>query len=184
MINDSTDIVTRKIVYSYLNTLYSRMNQYDNAIKYAEIAAPYIKEVDGTDIYASHLIHWALDCNDMGYTDKSKSLFKELEEFLPLLSDNSKIYYFSQYGFLELKWENYTNAVNMLTEGINLCLKIHGDKHVWLTSMYHNLWRAYMLQQDYKNALFYLYKSKDVQIQLNGKAMQRTLDYIKECESK
>ena len=50
--------------------------------------------------------------------------------------------------------------------------------------MYHNLGRAYMLQQDYDNALLYLNKSKDLQIKLNGKAMQRTLDYIKECESK
>jgi hypothetical protein len=41
-----------------------------------------------------------------------------------------------------------------------------------------------MLQQDYDNALLYLNKSKGLQIQLNGNAMQRTLDYIKECESK
>ena len=50
--------------------------------------------------------------------------------------------------------------------------------------MYHNLGRAYMLQQDNANALLFLNKSKDLQMKLNGNAMQRTLDYINECESK
>ncbi len=184
MINDSTDVVTRKVILSYLNTLYSRMKQYNDATKYAEIVAPYIKEIDGDNVYASHLVHWALCCSDLGQIEKSDSLFKEINELFPLLTDKTKIYYYSQYGFSEIKNGNYSHAVDLLTNGVALVQNTLEENHVWLPTMYHNLGRAYMLQHDYANALFYLNKSKDLQIQLNGNAMQRTLDYIKECETK
>ena len=75
-------------------------------------------------------------------------------------------------------------AIEVLSSGIELCHIVMGGNDAWLTTMYHNLGRAYMLQQDYTNALLYLNKSKDMQIRLNGNAMQRTLDYIKECKAK
>ena len=64
MINDSTNNVTRKVLYSYLNSAYSNAQNYAEAIKYAEFAAPYIKEFDGDDVYAQHLTMWAIDCGN------------------------------------------------------------------------------------------------------------------------
>ena len=50
-----------------------------------------------------------------------------------------------------------------------------------LANIYHNLGRAIMLVRNYKDALIYLNKSKDLQMKLYGEATSRTIDYIKEC---
>ncbi len=184
LINDSTDIVTKKVIYSHINTLCSKLKQFDEAIKYAEIAAPYIKEVDGSDTYASHLVSWALDLINVKQTEKAFLLFKEVDESLPKLSDKIKTYYYSQFGFASIGNSNYTEAITALKKGIDISIKMNGDDNMFLTTMYHNLGRAYMLLQDYDNALLYLNKSKDLQMKLNGQVMQRTIDYISECEAK
>ena len=41
-----------------------------------------------------------------------------------------------------------------------------------------------MLQGEFSKALAALNKSKVLQLELEGEVMQRTADYIKECESK
>lgn len=184
LINDSTDLVTKKIIYSNINTLCSKLKRFDEAIKYAEKAAPYIKEVDGSDAYASHLVSWALDLINAKQTERALLLFKEVDESLPKLSDRTKTYYYSQYGFASIGNSNYTEAIKALKKGIEISIETNGDDNIFLTTMFHNLGRAYMLQQDYDNALLYLNKSKALQMKMNGKIMQRTLDYIKECESK
>ena len=184
MINDSTNNVTRKVLYSYLNTAYSNAQNYAEAIKYAEIAAPYIKEIDGNDVYAKHLTMWAIDCGNAHQYQEAQRLFEEAKGLFSIVSDNTKVTYYSQYGFYLIKTNEIPRATDVLKNGIKLCVESLGEDYALLTTMYHNLGRAYMLQQDYANALLYLNKSKDLQIKLNGKAMQRTLDYIKECESK
>jgi tetratricopeptide (TPR) repeat protein len=184
MINDSTNNVTRKVLYSYLNTAYSNAQNYAEAIKYAEIAAPYIKEIDGNDVYAKHLTMWAIDCGNAHQYQEAQRLFEEAKGLFSIVSDNTKVTYYSEYGFYLIKTNEIPRATDVLKNGIKLCVESLGEDYALLTTMYHNLGRAYMLQQDYANALLYLNKSKDLQIKLNGKAMQRTLDYIKECESK
>ena len=184
MINDSTNNVTRKVIYSYLNTAYSHLNNLSEAVEYAERVAPLIKEIDGDDLYASHLISWAVDLIKANQTDRALELFKEVNLLLPIISDKTKIYYYSQYGFASIGLTNYHEAIESLKSGIALSIRIDGVDNIWLTTMYHNLGRAYMLQQDNANALLFLNKSKDLQMKLNGKAMQRTLDYIKECDLK
>ena len=184
MINDSTNNVTRKVIYSYLNTAYSHIQDYNEAIKYAEIVAPLIMEIDGADLYASHLISWALDLIKDNQPDRAYKLFNKVKNSLPELSDKTKVYFYSQYGFASIGFSNYAEAIESLEDGVKLSIMVDGPNNKFLTPMYHNLGRAYMLQHDYANALLYLNKSKDLQIKLNGNAMQRTLDYIKECESK
>lgn len=184
MINDSTNNVTRKVLYSYLNSAYSNAQNYAEAIKYAELTAPYLKEIDGNDVYAKHLTMWAIDCSNAQQFNKAQMLFEETKDLFSVVSDSTKVVYYSQYGFYLIKTNDSSKAIDVLEDGIKLCLKNIGNEFALLTTMYHNLGRAYMLEQDYARALLYLNKSKDLQIKLNGYAMQRTLDYIKECESK
>ena len=99
-------------------------------------------------------------------------------------TNKTKIFYYAQSGFAEIKLGNYKEAINLLEIGISLVINEQGANSPNLIMMYHNLGRANMLQHDYTNALLYLNKSKDLQIQKDGQTMQRTLDYIKECESK
>lgn len=184
LINDSTNSLTRKILYYDIYSLYSQMQKYEDAVRYAELSAPYIKEIDGIDTYAKHLTMWALDCSKINHSSEAQSLFAKAKELFPTLSDKSKVTYYSQFGFYLIKTNASFKAIEILKNGIKLCVETLGENYALLTTMYHNLGRAYMLQQDLANALLYLNKSKDLQVQLNGYAMQRTLDYIKECESK
>ncbi len=50
-----------------------------------------------------------------------------------------------------------------------------------LAEIYHNLGRSIMMIRNYKDALIYLNKSKDLQMKLYGEATIRTIDYINEC---
>lgn len=183
-INDSTDNLTRTLILRDIMYLYSGMEQYEEAVKYAEMVAPYIKEIDANDMYASHLITWGTYLIIINQKEKVSSLFNEAKNLLPRLSNKTKIFYYSQSGFAEIKLGNYKEAINLLEIGISLVINEQGANSPYLIMMYHNLGRANMLQHDYTNALLYLNKSKDLQIQKDGQAMQRTLDYIKECESK
>ena len=157
------------------------MQKTEDAVRYAELSAPYIKEIDGNDTYAIHLTMWAIDCWNSSHSSEAQRLFEEAKGLFPTLSDKTKVTYYSQYGFYLIKSNKSSEAIDVLNNGIKLCVESQGDYYSLLTTMYHNLGRAYMLQQDYANALLYLNKSKDLQIKLNGKAMQRTLDYIKDC---
>ena len=181
LINDSTNSLTRKILYYDIYSLYSKMQKTEDAVRYAELSAPYIKEIDGNDTYAIHLTMWAIDCWNSSHSSEAQRLFEEAKGLFPTLSDKTKVTYYSQYGFYLIKSNKSSEAIDVLNNGIKLCVESQGDYYSLLTTMYHNLGRAYMLQQDYANALLYLNKSKDLQIKLNGKAMQRTLDYIKDC---
>lgn len=184
LINDSTNSLTRKIIYYDIYSLFSKMQNNEEAVRYAELSAPYIKEIDGVDTYAKHLTMWALDCSNINDYSEAQRLFEEAEELLPTLSDKSKVTYYSQFGFYLIKTNASSKAIDVLKNGIKLCIETLGENYALLTTMYHNLGRAYMLLHDLDNALLYLNRSKDLQIQLNGEAMQRTLDYIKECEAK
>ena len=53
-----------------------------------------------------------------------------------------------------------------------------------LANIYHNLGRAYMLDNSKSEALKYLNKSKDLQIQIWGEVFEKTRLYIEECMSK
>lgn len=184
MIDDITTSLTLKSLYYDMYSLCSKMQKYDEAVKYAELTAPYLKEIDGNDAYVKHLTMWAIDCSNAQQFNKAQMLFEETKGLFSIISDSTKIVYYSQYGFYLIKTNNSSKAIDVLEDGIKLCLKDIGNEFALLTTMYHNLGRAYMLEQDYARALLYLNKSKDLQIKLNGYAMQRTLDYIKECESK
>jgi hypothetical protein len=83
-----------------------------------------------------------------------------------------------------LKSGKLERAISTIDKGIKLTINEKGEKCIELTTLYHNLGRAYMLKGDYSSALSALNKSKYLQLELEGEVMQRTADYIKECESK
>ena len=90
----------------------------------------------------------------------------------------------SQLGFVYIKIGQYDISISNINKGIELAIKETGKKAPILETLYHNLGRAYMLKEDYHNALSALNKSKSLQMELEGEVSQRTADYIKECESK
>ncbi len=175
---------TREFIYENIMSLQGVLNNYKEAVSYAEKTATYKKILKDNDNYARHLIQWAVYCHKNGDKEKYEELFSEINKLMPYLSKETKAAYYSNKGYIYIGEKDYTESIKILREGISMVVDELGKSNKWLETMYHNLGRAYMLNQDYKNALLYLNKSKDLQIQLNGHAMQRTLDYLKECEAK
>lgn len=182
--NVYSDSLTRKFIYEEMGSLYSKLQQYDKAVNYWELVTPYIKALEDSSKFALHLVRYSIDLIEYGQKEKADTLLKIAQELSSHLPNQTKIICASQIGFAELKLGEYSKTIDLLNQAITLTIQEFGVNNKWLQTMYHNLGRAYMLQKDYSNALSWLNKSKDLQIQLNGSAMQRTLDYIKECEAK
>lgn len=178
------DSQTKQTVFEYLMYLNERLGNPQEAIRYAELAEPFIIDMHDDLYYLRHLVSWATDCINVNDAVKANKLIERAEPLLEKCSNEINIGTYSNMGFVYLKLEKLEKAIAVIDKGIALAIKEKGEKCIELATLYHNLGRAYMLQHDDTNALLYLNKSKDLQIQMNGQAMQRTLDYIKECESK
>ena len=62
--------------------------------------------------------------------------------------------------------------------------RLKTDNPPTLANIFHNLGRSVMLGGDKSEALKYLNKSKDLQINVYGEGSERTLQYINECNAK
>ena len=175
---------TKSILYENLMFANARMDNHQESIKYAELLEPLIKNMNNDDYYLSLLYIWASECINADNYDKAKDLVDKCELLIGSVSNDIKIVALSQMGFVYLKLNMFDKSIERNEEGIKLAIAEKGNKCPTLTTLYHNLGRAYMLKENYSNALSAFYKSKDLQLELEGELMQRTADYIKECESK
>ena len=179
-----TNLGTKILILERLVLISQRLGNTDEAVRYSTLLEPFMKEQDDDDYRSSFLIDWSVECANNGNMEKAEELADIVEDLLSNLSNVSKIRQYSQLGFVYIKTEKYNKSIDNINKGIKLAIQEKGDKCIELTTLYHNLGRAYMLKGDYSNALSALNKSKILQLELEGEVMQRTADYIKECESK
>lgn len=175
---------TRKTLYEYLMYLNERLENFTEAIKYAELAEPYIKRMNDNNYYLRHLMSWSVESIHANDNDKANYLLDKAAPLLEGADNDVKIQALSNMGFVYLKTERLDKAIDILNNGIDLAIKLKGEKCPELATFYHNLGRAYMLKKDKAQALSALNKSKSLQLELEGNVMQRTIDYIKECQEK
>ena len=161
-----------------------RMGKTQDANSYFRKLEPLINQMNDNDYYSRFLIDWCLECVNSDNSNKAKELAEKTTKLLDLVSYDSKIVIYSQLGFVYIKTGDYRKSIDNNNMGIDMAIRNKGDKCIELTTLYHNLGRALMLVGDYPNALNALYKSRDLQNELEGGVMQRTNDNIKECESK
>ncbi len=161
-----------------------RMGKTQDANSYFRKLEPLINQMNDNDYYSRFLIDWCLECVNSDNSNKAKELAEKTTKLLDLVSYDSKIIIYSQLGFVYIKTGDYRKSIDNNNMGIDMAIRNKGDKCIELTTLYHNLGRALMLLGDYPNALNALYKSRDLQKELEGEVMQRTNDYIEECESK
>ncbi len=179
-----TNLGTKILILERLVLISQRLGNTDEAVRYSTLLEPFMKEQNDDDYRSSFLIDWSVECANNGNMEKAEELADIVEDLLSNLSNVSKIRQYSQLGFVYIKTEKYNKSIDNINKGIKLAIQEKGDKCIELTTLYHNLGRAYMLKGDYSNALSALNKSKILQLELEGEVMQRTADYIKECESK
>ena len=175
---------TKQTIFEYLMYLNERLGNLREATKYAELAEPFIKEMHNEVYYMRHLVSWATECIHANDIEKANELMNKVELLLKHNYTDLNISTLSNMGFVYLKCDKIEKAIDAIDRGIDLAIKEKGEKCLELTTLYHNLGRSYMLKGDYTNALSALNKSKILQLELEGEVMQRTADYIKECESK
>ena len=175
---------TREFIYENIMFLHANLEEHGEAAKYAEKTAPYLKNMKDENYYVRFLVNWAIECQKANQEQKSDSIFREIESLLDEVSNETKAAVYSNRGFVLILQKKYSECINVLSKGVVFAETELGNGNILLSTMYHNMGRAYMLLEDYKTALENLNKSKNLQIQENCEAMPRTLQYIKECEGK
>ena len=179
-VNDNTRI----IILEYLVEINERLGNRQESNRYSKIIEPLILGTGDKQKYVRYLINWSSECANSGNNEKCTELVNKINELLNHISIDDKLIAYNQMAFACIKTNKYDEAIDYSTKGISLSIKEKGEESVILESLYHNLGRAYMLKGLYTEALSALNKSKELQVKHNGEVMQRTADYIKECESK
>ncbi len=179
-----TNLGTKILVLERLVLINQRLGRNNNAVLFSEKLEHLLKQENDDDKYSLFIIDWCIECVNTAEIEKAKELTERAESFLDKVSVNTKIILLSQLGFVYIKIGQYDISISNINKGIELAIKETGKKAPILETLYHNLGRAYMLKEDYHNALSALNKSKSLQMELEGEVSQRTADYIKECESK
>ena len=180
----NTNDATKQSIYETLIYLSQKTSNIEDVIQYSELLEPFILNSNNKEYYINHLMNWASNCANISYQDKALSIVDKAIPYINEVPDEVKIKTYSNIGFVYLKSEKNDKAIEYIEKGINLAKLVIGDKCADLVSLYHNLGRAYMLKGNYSQALSNLNKSKLLQMELYGEVMQRTSDYIKECEAK
>lgn len=173
---------TKRITYESIMMLNERLGNFTETIKYAEFAEPLVIKLNDYNYYLRFLVTWAADCVNANDINKANSLAMKAKFYFDKVTDDIKIISYSQIGFVYLKSDKLDDAISIIDKGIELAIRVQGVKTPLLQTLYHNLGRSYMLKGNFAKALLALNKSKDLQMELNGNVMQRTSDYIKECE--
>lgn len=86
-------------------------------------------------------------------------------------------------GVQYLNLNRYNDALLNFKDAERFCISVFENENGSHALIYHNLGRCYMQLKDYTNAHKYLVKSKEIQTQLYGKPMERTLLYLQEVEA-
>lgn len=177
----SEDICTS---YCSLIFCYAALKKYDMVQETLIAGYDYLKNASLSD-YPPHMLYRFAGNGAYGNDDYSRAISyyeKYLDSNNPkegatnyeeIVNMLSVAYIFSDYPkkaqkLLKSFIKNYEDA--MIVSNPNT-----------LANIYHNLGHSFMLERDFKNALIYLNKSKDLQIKLYGVPNSRTNDYITEC---
>ena len=170
--------------YCFLTMYLSASKEYDKVQEVLTDGFDYLREANFAD-YPPHMLYRFAGNGSYGTNDYTTAI-SYYEKYLD--SNNPKE-----------GATNYEEIVNMLS--VAYILSDYPDKAqkllksflkdsenamivsnpTILANIYHNLGRAIMLVRNYKDALIYLNKSKDLQMKLYGEATSRTIDYINEC---
>ena len=175
---------TRRNISEYLMYLYAKEDSLFEAIYFGEIAGRYIAENGDYDYLASHLIFLGGIYMKAKEYVKAQDIILRIRPILTHLTIDMNIDYFYYCGFVYSGSKEYDKAIDIYEYGIKYIIDNKGNKDKELIHIYNNLGFINKLIQDYKKALYYLNKSKELQIELNGEVMQSTMDNIKECLEK
>jgi tetratricopeptide (TPR) repeat protein len=135
-------------------------------------------------------LHWFILMNLADYYNQIKELNKAeryLKEQLSWL-DSKKIpadseergWVYNKLGIAYLNGKLYKEGSNMLIKAENILLPIYGHQSQEYATILHNKGRLAQLEGKFDEAKQYLEEAVKIQIELDGKAMDRTTQYLDE----
>lgn len=83
-----------------------------------------------------------------------------------------------------IEMEEFDKAEKELNESAQSLLSIHGENSMWYATFLHNKGSLLMKQEKYEEAKNFLLKAKELQEQIGGKAMPRTIEYLNTVQNK
>lgn len=134
--------------------------------------------------YSSILNQAAMTYELSGDSLMAEKLYKKAIDLCPV--DSIKKFFCLNYAYMANRIGVNLLFANQPDTALAYFEKVKGltdDKRFQYTLL-HNIGRANMLKGNYKTALKYLNESADMQKQTQGKVMEKTLSYIKECKDK
>lgn len=182
--NNETNDYTRSVIYEDIMWLYKKLGNNLDAIKYGEKAEPYMSKLGDNAHFLNHLVNLAVICVDANEFSKANEIVTKAKPFIEQVPVDSKLSTYSNLGYIYIKSNKPDEAVEILLIGVDMAVKENKENTSVSGMLYHNLGKAYMLKADFKKALSALYKSRDIQKEVDGTVSSKTTDYIKECESK
>ena len=171
---------TKLLIQRSLMSLYEKLGNNTDALLYANKVTPLIQNQD-VNQFAQHLTNCAVLQGRLNDFRGVQNNFQQIEKLYSQLSSETKVYYLSNKGFICLICNKTEDAVQALLQAQDIAISNFGENSYQLETIYHNLGRAYMMLSNYKQALNWLGKSRDLQLKNNGSVMERTEKYIKEC---
>lgn len=178
---EGVTIETKRIIYVKLMYLFSKLGNFHEAVKYAKLSTPLVQAQCDVDYYTQHLINYAIYLCNIDKCNSVNNILSDIEGLITKIKPETLIAVYSNEGFIYLKCGKPTKAISPLNEGIRIAKKSLTNKDQWLSILYHNLGRAYMLNSNFSEAVAYFNMSKNLQLKISGKITQRTQDYINEC---
>lgn len=172
---------TKLFIYRGLMGLNQKLGNYTEALVYAQKATPLLYQQQDLNQFAQHLTNCAVLQGRLNDFRGAQNNFQQIEKLYNQLSSETKVYYLSNKGFICLICNKTEDAVQALLQAQDIAISNFGENSYQLETIYHNLGRAYMMLSNYKQALNWLGKSRDLQLKNNGSVMERTEKYIKEC---
>lgn len=182
--NNETNDFTRSVIYEDIMWLYKKIGNNLDAIKYGEKAEPYMSKLGDNAHFLNHLVNLAVICVDANEISKANEIVIKAKPFIEQVPVDTKLSTYSNLGYIFIKSNKPDEAVEVLLVGVDMAVNENKEKTSVSGMLYHNLGKAYMLKADYKKALSALYKSRDIQKEVDKTVSSKTTDYIKECESK
>ena len=134
--------------------------------------------------FLNHLVNLAVICVDANEFSKANEIVIKAKPFIEQVPVDTKLSTYSNLGYIFIKSNKPDEAVEVLLVGVDMAVNENKERTSVSGMLYHNLGKAYMLKADYKKALAALYKSRDIQKEVDKTVSSKTTDYIKECESK
>lgn len=174
--------LVRMDAYENIMLLNEKLGNIQESIKYAEIVEPFVIRSDNPQHYLDHLMKWAKFCVDVNDTIKVGELTEKIRLQIDKVPDLRKIPAYANLGFFYIVLDKSNDAIEVSLSGLGMCKKWHKEKSKVSGVLYSNLGKAYMMEDDYDEALPILYKSREIQLWADGFISPKTKEYIKVCE--